>query len=345
MARKRRRNAPWRPRLLGGAALVAVAACAVALRRRCDGAAHVVVKDGVRWLVQGGDVIGAAYLGHPDYAAFRGWAVQRVAAAARPAAANALVVGVGAGSVVNHLRRTLDADAVELDADVARLATEHFGVEANSVHCGDGVALLRTAGRRYDLVLVDVVDPSSAATTVAALDAAVATPRVAAGGLLVLNVVALDDAEGLEFLRFVASALARRFAVVRAVRDSPPEDAGATNVVFFASDDAVDWPAPAERPEVGSQEWVAAHVAAWELVSCHRGACDLAFRGVAAAWRAAEGPPRPGPAYDARAAANLANLTAAFLPAADRVPPRSACAARLWRRYAGPSPCAAGEPP
>ena len=230
MARKRRRNAPWRPRLLGGAALVAVAACAVALRRRCDGAAHVVVKDGVRWLVQGGDVIGAAYLGHPDYAAFRGWAVQRVAAAARPAAANALVVGVGAGSVVNHLRRTLDADAVELDADVARLATEHFGVKAKSVHCGDGVALLRTAGRRYDLVLVDVVDPSSAATTVAALDAAVATPRVAAGGLLVLNVVALDDAEGLEFLRFAASALAKRFAVVRAVRDSPPEDAGATNV-------------------------------------------------------------------------------------------------------------------
>ena len=80
MPRKRRRNAPWRPRLLGGAALVAVAACAVALRQRCDGAAHVVVKDGVRWLVQGGDVIGAAYLGHPDYAAFRGWAVQRVAA-------------------------------------------------------------------------------------------------------------------------------------------------------------------------------------------------------------------------------------------------------------------------
>ena len=117
MARKRRRNAPWRPRLLGGAALVAVAACAVALRQRCDGAAHVVVKDGVRWLVQGGDVIGAAYVGHPEYAAFRGWAVQRVAAAARPAAANALVVGVGAGSVVNHLRRTLDADAVEADTD------------------------------------------------------------------------------------------------------------------------------------------------------------------------------------------------------------------------------------
>ena len=67
---------------------------------------------------------------------------------------------------------------------------------------------------------------------------------------------------GLEFLRFAASSLAKRFDVVRAVRDSPPEDAGATNVVFFASDDAVDWPAPAERPEVGSQEWVAAHVAA-----------------------------------------------------------------------------------
>ena len=142
-------------------------------------------------------------------------------------------------------------------------------------------------------------------------------------------------------MRHVAAELAEAYAFVRAVRDSPPEDAGATNVVFFASEAPVDWATlalseAAADPVHGSQEWVAARFPDWEVASCASGTCALSWRGERATW---SGPaPPPGPGYDARVAASLANITGALLPPRLRAPAARTCAATLAARWRG-SPC------
>ena len=87
-------------------------------------------------------------------------------------------------------------------------------------------------------------------------------------------------------MRHVAAELAEAYAFVKAVRDSPPEDAGATNVVFFASDGGLDdeiginhderaAAAELSGAEPGSEDWVAAMHKSWEVARCDAGTCAL----------------------------------------------------------------------
>ena len=80
------------------AALAAGAATLFSTTRSC-GAPRVVEEGDLRYLVNNGGVIGVQRIGAPEQAVFRGWVVQRTASSLRDKARNALVVGLGGGSV------------------------------------------------------------------------------------------------------------------------------------------------------------------------------------------------------------------------------------------------------
>lgn len=78
-----------------------------------------------------------------------------------------LVIGLGGGTLVDTLQRTLpgaDIDAVEIDPAVVRVAGRYFGFEAGArtrVYEQDGRVFVKRAlrsGRRYDLVMLDAYD-------------------------------------------------------------------------------------------------------------------------------------------------------------------------------------------
>jgi len=108
-----------------------------------------------------------------------------------------LLLGLGAGSVVALLRREhgirAPIVAVEIDAEVVRLATEHFGLRRwpdLEVAIGDALAFVATDRRQFDLIVVDVFH-----------DATVPAPfrqrpfltalreRLAPGGQLLINLI------------------------------------------------------------------------------------------------------------------------------------------------------------
>ena len=289
-------------RSIVAAALLAFAATLYANTRTC-GAPRVVVEGELRYLVNNGGVIGVQRVDDPGQAVFRGWVVQRTASSLRDKARNALVVGLGGGSVAQYWRNTsLSVHAVEVDPRVAKLAEAHFGVTRGTTIVQEGLSFIRKRaddvrrkrGPPYDLLNIDVVDagdPWGPATWrflgKSALSAAkkALTPSL---GLLVFTVVVgeLDDVKSKAYLKVVAQRLGAVFPRVRAYRDSPLTDPGATNVVFFASDgglddevglDAAERAAAVELSgaEQGTEAWVAGMHKSWEVARCDAGTCAL----------------------------------------------------------------------
>ena len=111
---------------------------------RSCGAPRVVEEGDLRYLVNNGGVIGVQRIGAPEQAVFRGWVVQRTASSLRDKARNALVVGLGGGSVAQYWRNTsLSVHAVEIDGRVAKLAETHFGVTRGTTMVQDGLKFIR----------------------------------------------------------------------------------------------------------------------------------------------------------------------------------------------------------
>ena len=284
------------------AALVAGAATLFSTTRSC-GAPRVVEEGDLRYLVNNGGVIGVQRIGAPEQAVFRGWVVQRTASSLRDKARNALVVGLGGGSVAQYWRNTsLSVHAVEIDGRVAKLAETHFGVTRGTTMVQDGLKFIRKRaddvrrkrGPPYDLLNIDVIDagdPWGSATWrflgKSALSASkkALTPQQ---GLLVFTIVlgSLSDQRSRQYLKVATQRLGAVFPRVRAYRDSPLSEPGATNVVFFASDGGLDdevginvderaAAAEVAGAEPGSEDWVAAMHKSWEVARCDAGTCAL----------------------------------------------------------------------
>ncbi len=84
--------------------------------------------------------------------------------AVKPDASRALVIGLGGGTLVKQLwhdHPSLHIDAVELDAEVAEVARELFGVPDDpriTVHVAEGRAFLEASTGAYDFIVVDAYD-------------------------------------------------------------------------------------------------------------------------------------------------------------------------------------------
>ena len=96
----------------------------------------------------------------------------------------------------------------------------------------------------------------------------------------------LADQRSRQYLKVATQRLGAVFPRVRAYRDSPLSEPGATNVVFFASDGGLDdeiginhderaAAAELSGAEPGSEDWVAAMHKSWEVARCDAGTCAL----------------------------------------------------------------------
>lgn len=160
-----------------------------------------------------------------------------------PRPERALLVGLGPGALVHHLRHRhprLRLDAVEIDPAVKDIAVRYFGVredERTRLIVEDGVEYLGRGDTSYDWILIDAFLPPSASTDENGLPLAVASRpfhenvarRLARDGAAVLN-HADDDGhhESRALLaagfgggyRFPVTGLANEALVV--TRDRPP---------------------------------------------------------------------------------------------------------------------------
>lgn len=172
------------------------------------------------------------------------------AAAARPRAREALVIGLGGGGLARGLVRTgLDVEAVELDPAVEEVARSWFGLAPGvRVRVGDGRAALRE-GRRWDLVFLDAFGAESPPTHLYTAEAfAAARASLAPGGVFAVNLVTVADGRDDRAWRAVLRTLRTEFPHVRAFVASPPVE-GLANVLFFASEAPLEAPASAARAE------------------------------------------------------------------------------------------------
>jgi len=146
-----------------------------------------------------------------------------------------LVLGLGAGSIVALLRGRHGVDApivgVEHDAEVLRLAREHFGLGAwrgLEIVVADAAAFVAADVRQFDLVVVDLfVDSMVPASCRTPEFLANVRARLAPGGLLLWNVIADAPAGRAMLPRFVLD--------LEAVFPATRSMSIAGNVVFAAT--------------------------------------------------------------------------------------------------------------
>lgn len=172
------------------------------------------------------------------------------AAAARPKAKTALVIGLGGGGLLRGLRLSgLTPEAVELDPAVAAAARDWFGLDpATRVHIGDGRAALGRGGP-WDLVYLDAFGAESPPAHLFTREAFLrARAALSPGGAFALNLVTAVDGRDDRAWLSVRRTLGEVFPHVRVFVGSPPTE-GLANILFFASELPLDAPASAARPE------------------------------------------------------------------------------------------------
>ncbi len=135
-----------------------------------------------------------------------------------------LMIGLGGGAFTTRVRQSLPEiwiDAVEARSDVVDVAKRYFRVREDArfkIHIDDGIAYLERTAGKYDLIFVDVYTGEGLVRQYATPEFfALASTRLASGGVLVLN-LAIDESEE----NVVVSSLAanvRNFACLRAPED------------------------------------------------------------------------------------------------------------------------------
>lgn len=82
-------------------------------------------------------------------------------ASVKPAQSDALLIGLGGGSVANEFTRLgFNLDVVELDERVVYTAKEYFGLQVKdeNVIIDDGRHYVQNTDKRYDVILIDVLN-------------------------------------------------------------------------------------------------------------------------------------------------------------------------------------------
>jgi spermidine synthase len=197
----------------------------------------------------------------------------------RPAA-RALVLGLGAGSVVRGLDRIdYDVESVEIDGAVVRVAREHFAFPHRlTVHVTDGRLFLEQAKQRaqaWDVVVLDVAGGGTHPVHLYTLEALTLVREVLKpGGQLAVNVV-VDLRPGRDAMaRHVVHTVSAVWPAVQAWEAAPSQrDSGVSNLVIFAGERlprlsrprfAPEWPyRPLEPAQTLTDDW--APVEPWSV--------------------------------------------------------------------------------
>lgn len=110
----------------------------------------------------------------------------------KPDARSALLVGLGAGVIADHLqRRGIVVDVVDIDPVVVRMAAKHFGLNLKrQVVIEDARYFLAQEGQRYDLIIMDAFSGDSTPSHLLTREAmARVKARLAPDGVFAINVI------------------------------------------------------------------------------------------------------------------------------------------------------------
>jgi spermidine synthase len=191
---------------------------------------------------------------------------------ARPKAQSLLQIGLGIGSLPMALKpRGIVSDIVEIDPEVVRFARQYFGFSTEGAEfVEDARTLIQRIDRHYDIVVHDTFTGGGTPEHLLSLEV---VQRIRSllrpAGVLALNFVGYDSGPKAEATFAVARTLKAVFPVVRLFRDSAPSERpnGATNLLFFASSDSLDFRIP---PDAKFETELCANIlksfADWEIL-------------------------------------------------------------------------------
>lgn len=109
-----------------------------------------------------------------------------------PEARSALIVGLGAGVVVNRLQqRNIDVEVVDIDPTVVAMAEKHFNLRLKRpVVIEDARYFLAQAGPRYDIIIMDAFSGDSTPSHLLTREALERVrERLTPDGILAINVI------------------------------------------------------------------------------------------------------------------------------------------------------------
>ncbi|GAB6068292.1 hypothetical protein JCM13664_16110 [Methylothermus subterraneus] len=230
----RRQNQPWRPAWL----LIALAlslwastkAPSAGLFQRESLYGQVRVVDdrrlNARWLLVDASIIGGIDLASGESRL----AYQELVAKAFdlfPKAQNALLIGLGAGTLVPKMQaRGLAVDAIEIDPAVAEAAERYFGFRPpGRLWVADARAKVRQIPHLYDLIVHDCFTGGSEPTHLLTLEAFQdLRARLSPGGGMLLNFVGFQTGRGRQALEAVLRTLQAVFPHVVLLAAEPQEN-------------------------------------------------------------------------------------------------------------------------
>jgi predicted membrane-bound spermidine synthase len=217
-------------------------------------------------------IIGAQFLGDHS-AGFSFLHLLEAVQFLRPQAKDLLQIGLGIGSLPTVLeRRGVRADVVEIDPAVVRFARTYFGFSTRGeTFVEDARTFLRRSDRRYDFIVHDTFTGGTTPEHLLSLEVIARIHELLRpGGVLALNFVGYQDGPNAEATWAVARTLRAVFPKVRTFRDSAPSDRpdSPTNLIFFASDDALEFLIPPNaRFENSLCEQVLRSFQNWEVLT------------------------------------------------------------------------------
>jgi spermidine synthase len=171
----------------------------------------------------------------------------------RPDARDALVIGLGGGSITQRFTRRygLSVDSVEIDPKVTWFARKHFGLlpTDGDVYIMDGRAFVNRASRKYDFVLMDAFGADSPPFHLYSREAfgeisAILKP----GGIYAVNTHGFRQGEGARLPASVFATLKEVFPHVRAFHTHSKNEFG--NAILLASDTSLEVDAPLTGCEI-----------------------------------------------------------------------------------------------
>jgi len=154
----------------------------------------------------------------------------------------ALVIGVGAGTQIEDLKKEFSnvvVDEVEIDAKIPEIGSKYFHLRFDNrtnIIIDDGRRYVKTTGRKYDIVVLDVFRGRSVPAHLTSVEFVRELKNVTnPGALIIMNLISAVEGDKSRFLQLVYNTYSSEFSNVYIVPlgDKPEQS---QNVIMVATD-------------------------------------------------------------------------------------------------------------